>query len=75
MVFRFLLRYLTNNEELVRRLSESYPVRRFAQLVVAMFNHSKSIAEKEKLDNFKNLSQRYHAAKKKIFEDNSKKGS
>lgn len=37
MVLRFLIRYLANNERLVQRVSESYPVRRAAQLLVALF--------------------------------------
>ncbi|CAF5020697.1 unnamed protein product, partial [Rotaria socialis] len=32
MPWRSLIRYLSNNEELIRRLSESYPIRRAAQL-------------------------------------------
>lgn len=35
------MRYLTNNEELIRRLSESYPIRRAAQLTAYFFNVSK----------------------------------
>ena len=41
MPWRSLLRYLSNNEELVRRLSESYPIRRAAQLTAYFFNVSK----------------------------------
>lgn len=61
MVFRFLLRYLLHNERLVQRLSESYPVRRAAQLVVLFFNHGKSLAEDTQLrqkltpEQFRNL--------------------
>lgn len=49
MVFRFLMRYLLNNERLVQRLSESYPVRKAAQLFVLLVNHGKSIAEERQL--------------------------
>lgn len=52
MVFRILMRYLANNEQLVQRLSESYPVRRAAQLMVAAFHQSKSFAEEKSLANF-----------------------
>lgn len=45
MVLRFLLRYFANNEQLVQRLSESYPIRRAAQLLVAAFLRSKNVAE------------------------------
>ncbi len=38
MPWRALLRHLSNNEELVRRLSESYPIRRAAQLTAYFFN-------------------------------------
>jgi hypothetical protein len=41
MPWRSLLHYLSNNEELVRRLSESYPIRRAAQLTAYFFNVSK----------------------------------
>lgn len=39
--FRALLRYLSNSEELVYKLSESKPVRRAAQLAVSLFHRSK----------------------------------
>ncbi|CAF4710853.1 unnamed protein product [Rotaria socialis] len=41
MPWRSLLRYLSNNEELIRRLSESYPIRRAAQLAAYYFHASK----------------------------------
>jgi hypothetical protein len=41
MPWRTLLRHLTNNEELIRRLSESYPIRRAAQLTAYFFNVGK----------------------------------
>lgn len=43
------MRYLANNEQLVHRLSESYPVRRAAQLMVAAFYRTRSIAEEKRL--------------------------
>ncbi|CAF0953976.1 unnamed protein product, partial [Didymodactylos carnosus] len=39
MVWRHLARYLANNEQLVNKLAESYPIRRAAQLT-AYFYHS-----------------------------------
>lgn len=45
MVLRLLMRYFANNEQLVQRLSESYPIRRAAQLLVAAFLRSKNAAE------------------------------
>lgn len=41
MPLRTLLRYLVNNEELVRKIAESYPVRRAAQLTVSMLYKSR----------------------------------
>ncbi|CAF1124733.1 unnamed protein product [Rotaria sordida] len=41
MPWRSLMRYLSNNEELIRRLSESYPIRRAAQLTAYFFNVGK----------------------------------
>ena len=41
MPWRALLRHLSNNEELIRRLSESYPIRRAAQLTAYFFHNSK----------------------------------
>lgn len=49
MVLRFLMRYFANNEQLVQKLSESYPVRRCAQLAVSVFFRSKNLAEEHKL--------------------------
>lgn len=55
MVFRFIFRYLANNERLVQRLSESYPIRRSAQLLVALFLRSKhAIKESGVTDNLSN---------------------
>jgi len=45
MVFRFILRYLANNEQLINRMAESYPVRRAAQLTIYLFQRSKAIME------------------------------
>ncbi|XP_066146645.1 protein NCBP2AS2 homolog [Euwallacea fornicatus] len=46
MVFRFIIRLLANNEHLVQRLSESYPMRKAAQVVVrAMFTGKNFIQE------------------------------
>ncbi|XP_041977831.1 protein NCBP2AS2 homolog [Aricia agestis] len=41
MPLRTLLRYLANNERLVQKIAESYPVRRAAQLAVSVFFRSK----------------------------------
>lgn len=41
MPLRAIFRYLANNERLVQRIAESYPVRRAAQLSIALFYKSK----------------------------------
>lgn len=46
------MRYLANNDQMVQRLSESYPIRRAAQLLVAAFHQSKSFAEEKRLTEF-----------------------
>lgn len=49
MVFQFLIRVLANNEQLVRKLSESYPMRRAAQLVVRVMFKSKDFIQERNL--------------------------
>lgn len=49
MVLRFLFRYLANNEHIVSRLAESYPVRRAAQLVVYLFTRGQQAAANPQL--------------------------
>lgn len=79
MVIGMILRYLANNEQLVQRMAESYPMRRAAQLLVAAFFKSKSIAEQRGLteltpDKFKtffktfnnNLKQEIEGAKNEL---------
>jgi hypothetical protein len=39
------MRYLSNHPQLIDKLSESYPMRRAAQLAVYLFHRSKSILE------------------------------
>lgn len=41
MPLRAILRYLANNERLVQKIAESYPVRRAAQLTASAFFKSK----------------------------------
>lgn len=52
MPWRALMRYLSNNEELIRRLSESYPIRRAAQLTAYFYSAGKDkfIEHKDKYD-------------------------
>ncbi|XP_072377353.1 protein NCBP2AS2 homolog [Diabrotica undecimpunctata] len=49
MVFRFIIRLLANNEHLVQKLSESYPMRRAAQLVVRVMFSGKNFIEEQRL--------------------------
>lgn len=51
MVLRFLFQKLANNEQLVQRLSESYPIRRAAQITLLIFYRGKAIAERNDLVN------------------------
>lgn len=50
MVLRFVIRFLANNEQLVQRLSESYPMRKAAQIVVRAVYHGKNLIEEKGLD-------------------------
>lgn len=52
MVLRFLFHYLANNERVVSRLAESYPVRRAAQLVVYIFTIGQEAASNPRLRSF-----------------------
>ncbi|XP_005094026.1 protein NCBP2AS2 homolog [Aplysia californica] len=45
MPLRQLLRMLMNNEEIIRKLSDSYPIRRAAQLTAYFFHKGKEIGE------------------------------
>lgn len=51
MVLGVLLRYLANNEQLVQRMSESFVMRRAAQLCIAAFYRGKLVAEQRGLSN------------------------
>lgn len=49
MVFRFIIRILANNEQLVQKLSESYPMRKAAQIVVRIMFTGKNFIEESRL--------------------------
>lgn len=79
MVFRMILRYLANNQQLVDRLAASYPIRRAAQLAVSVFYRGKALADEHNLkqltpERFKslmaafrtNLKQEIEAAKEEM---------
>lgn len=61
MVFRFLLRYFANNEQLVNRIADSYPIRKAARFVVYLFAvgreaaGSQRIAEKLRPGSFRRI--------------------
>jgi mediator of RNA polymerase II transcription subunit 9 len=50
MVLRFLIRLVANNDQLVQKLSESYPMRKAAQFVVHAVYQSKNILQESGLD-------------------------
>ncbi|XP_063921173.1 protein NCBP2AS2 homolog [Zophobas morio] len=50
MVLRFLIRLLANNEQLVQKLSESYPMRKAAQILVRAAFQSKNLIEEKGLN-------------------------
>jgi len=52
MSLRRLLMQLLNNEEVIRRLSESYPIRRAAQLTAYFIHKGKEIGD-EKMEKLK----------------------
>lgn len=77
MVLRYFFQKLANNEQLVQRLSESYPMRRAAQISLLIFYRGKSFAERNELLNperfrsfFRNfnsnVTEEIEAAKRKI---------
>lgn len=81
MVFRFIIRYLANNEQLVNRLADSYPVRKAARFVVYFFTRTKSLVESElatgkykdiDLSNMRNLAEKLENQLKQI-KDNLEK--
>lgn len=45
MVLRQLFNYLVNNPRLIEKLSDSYPIRRAAQLTVYAYRKGKTIGE------------------------------
>lgn len=49
MVVRFIIRLLSNNEHLIQRLSESYPMRKAAQIVVRAMFTGKNFIEENRL--------------------------
>ncbi|CAG5116640.1 unnamed protein product [Candidula unifasciata] len=52
MPIRALLRYLLNNEQLIQKIADSYPIRRAAQLTAYFIHKGKEIGE-EKVEKIK----------------------
>lgn len=75
MVLRWVIRYLANNEQLVNRIADSYPVRRAAQLVVYLFNVGKlaasntRVADNVNRDTLKSFIARFRAELKDAKEE------
>ncbi|XP_075969150.1 protein NCBP2AS2 homolog [Anticarsia gemmatalis] len=75
MPLRALLRYLANNEQLVQRLAESYPVRRAAQLAVSVFYRGKEKMEHmnpQQLNRFMSFLKRFSSNVKEGIQDAKK---
>lgn len=75
MPLRSLLKYLANNEKLIQRLAESYPVRRAAQLSIAIFFRSKeklSSMDPTTLSRLKSLYRRFGENLKEGIDDAKK---
>lgn len=69
MVLRLILRLLANNEELVRRLSDSYPIRSAARVVAMAFQKTKNAIEDSDIsaESIKNRARRFSDTFKNEF--------
>lgn len=54
-MIRALIRYFANNEKLIERLSDSYFMRRAAQMSVSLFYRAKAIAQEAKEEKIKDM--------------------
>lgn len=54
-MIRALIRYFANNEKLIEKLSDSYLMRRAAQMSVSLFYRAKSIAQEAKEERIKDM--------------------
>ncbi|GFY71380.1 uncharacterized protein TNIN_128541 [Trichonephila inaurata madagascariensis] len=54
MVWRFLIRYLANNERLIQMLADSYPMRKVARFAAGLIIRSK-IYQERALENLKKV--------------------
>lgn len=71
-MLRYLLHRLANNEKLLETLSNSYVIRRAAQLTVAAFYKGKSIAQENNLQQLQNMTPEKFRSFIKSFQDNLK---
>lgn len=75
MPLRALLKYLANNERIVQKIAESYPVRRAAQLAVSVFYRGKeklSDVDPQKVNKFIEFLKRFSANLKEGVQDAKK---
>ncbi|KAG6448695.1 hypothetical protein O3G_MSEX005650 [Manduca sexta] len=75
MPLRALFKYLANNERLVQRIAESYPVRRAAQLAVAVFYRGKeklSEVDPQKMNRFLSFLRKFSENMKEGIQDAKK---
>lgn len=73
MVFRLLFQYLANNEQLVKKIADSKPIRRTAQMVVYFLNRTSSLSGSHQLPtNSKEFGQQIFSVAKKFSSDMKK---
>ncbi|KAK3597071.1 hypothetical protein CHS0354_022077 [Potamilus streckersoni] len=63
MPLRALFRYLSNNEQIIQRIADSYPVRRAAQLAAYLVHRGKEAG----LENFEKLHESSQGKGRKLF--------
>lgn len=73
MVFRHIFNSLVNNHQLIEKLSESYPVRRAAQLTVYVYHKGKAVGEGALQDGLKQGAQKFDSFASK-FKDELERG-
>jgi len=71
-MIRALLRYFGNHDKLVERLSDSYIMRRAAQMSVSVFYRAKAIAQETKEEKIKDMTPEKLRSFLNKFQDNVK---
>lgn len=69
MVLRYLFNYLFNHPEIVNKLSDSYVIRRAAQMTVYVYHKGKRIGEGAIQDGLKQGTQRLNSFTDKFKEE------